>query len=93
LLDFVEKLPNVQNKKTFIFSTCGLYSEARMLKIHTTLCKILQNKGFVIVGEYSCPGHNTNSFLKYFGGINNNRPNAEDLRNAKLFAAELVKNV
>ena len=91
LLDFAEKLPDVQNKKAFIFSTCGLYTEERKFKIHTTLRELLQQKGFVIVGEYSCPGHNTNSFLKYFGGINKNRPNANDLKNAKLFAEELKK--
>jgi flavodoxin len=92
LLDFAENLPDILNKKAFIFSTCGVYSEERMLKInHKALRNILQNKGFVIVGEFSCPGHNTNSFLKYFGGINKNRPNADDLRNAELFAGELLR--
>ncbi len=90
MLDFAEKLPNVQNKKAFVFSTCGFYSEKQKESNHETLRGILQNKGFVIVGEYACPGHNTNSFLKYFGGMNKNRPNADDLRNAGLFAKELL---
>jgi hypothetical protein len=28
--------------------------------------------------------------MKYFGGLNKNRPNAEDLKNAKQFAKELI---
>jgi hypothetical protein len=28
--------------------------------------------------------------LKYFGGMNKNRPNAEDLKNTKQFARELI---
>ena len=30
--------------------------------------------------EFGCTGFNTNRFLKYFGGINKGRPNAEDLK-------------
>ena len=90
LLDFAEKLPLVENKRAFIFSTSGVYNEAQREINHETLRNILKNKGFVIVGEFGCQGYNTNSFLKYFGGINKNRPNAEDLTNAKQFARELI---
>jgi flavodoxin len=90
LLNFAEKLPLVKNKKAFVFSTSGIYNEKQMRSNHKILCNILQNKGFVIVGEFGCPGYNTNSFLKYFGGMNKGRPNAEDLRDAGEFAKGLV---
>ena len=90
LLDFAEKLPLVKNKRAFVFSTSGVFNEKQMEINHRTLRNILQNKGFEIVGEFGCQGYNTNSFLKYFGGLNKNRPNAKDLENAKQFAKGLV---
>jgi flavodoxin len=90
LLDFAETLPNVQNKKAFIFSTSGIYSKEKMLKDHEVLRTILQNKGFLIVGEFGCLGHNTNSFLRFFGGMNKGGPNSEDIKNAELFAEKLM---
>jgi len=49
----------------------------------------LQTKGYMIVDEFSCKGFNTNSFMKYFGGMNKGRPNAEDLKHAEEFAQNL----
>jgi hypothetical protein len=46
----------------------------------------------MIVDEFACKGFNTNSFMKYLGGMNKGRPNAEDLRHAKEFAQNLQKN-
>jgi hypothetical protein len=31
--------------------------------------------------------------MKYFGGMNKGRPNAEDLKNAEIFAQNLKKNL
>jgi len=39
-----------------------------------------------------CPGLNTNSFLKIFGGINKGRPNAKDFKQAEEFAQHLKRN-
>jgi flavodoxin len=91
LLDFAAKLPQVANKKAFIFSTSGMpvgvsgqqKLEAYTHKCHTTLKETLQSKGYTIVDEFGCAGFNTNKFLKYFGGINKGRPNAEDLNTPK----------
>ena len=91
MLKYIEKLPEVQNKKAFIFSTSAIYTKGKMLKDHKLLRNMLQNKGFVIVGEFSCKGYNTNSFLKYFGGMNKGRPNAGDIKNAEVFAENLLK--
>jgi flavodoxin len=89
LLDFADLLPNVTNRKAFIFSTSGVSNPKYMAKIHTTLREKLQTKGYVIVDEFNCHGFNTNSFLKVFGGMNKGRPNEEDLKHAEKFARNI----
>jgi flavodoxin len=97
LLDFVDKLPQATYKKAFLFSTSGMpigisgqnRLEEYTSKCHTTLREKLQSKGYRVVGEFSCAGFNTNKFLKWFGGINKGRPNAEDLKRAEAFATKL----
>ena len=97
LLDFAHNLPQVTNKKAFVFSTSGTpigisgqqQLEEYTHKCHTTLKENLQSKGYLIVDEFGCAGFNTNKFLKWFGGINKGRPNTEDLKNAEAFAEKL----
>jgi flavodoxin len=97
LFDLVDRLPSVTDKKAFIFSTCGVpgigMNEEYIANNHAALGEKLQSKGYVIAGEFGCLGHNTNSFLKAFGGINKGRPNAEDLKHAEEFAQNLKGKV
>ena len=93
LLDLADKLPHVNNKKAFIFSTSAIQGKAKVAKDHLLLREKLQSKGYIIVDEFSCKGFNTNSFLKYFGGMNKGRPNAEDLKHADEFAQNLKQNL
>jgi flavodoxin len=101
LLDFADKLPQITNKKAFVFSTSGMpigisgqqRVEEYTSKCHTTLKEILQSKGYMIIGEFGCAGFNTNKFLKYFGGINKGRPNSEDLKHAEGFAVKLKQSI
>jgi len=93
LLDLADKLPQVTNKNTFIFSTSALTGEEKLAKDHSTLREKLEPKGYRIVDEFQCKGFNTNSFMKYFGGMNKGRPNAEDLKNAEEFAQKLKQNL
>lgn len=90
LLDLADKLPQVTNRKSFIFSTGALTRE--VAKNHSPLREKLQSKGYMIVDEFACKGFNTNSFMKYFGGMNKGRPNAEDLKHAEEFAQNLKQN-
>ncbi len=90
LLDFADKLPQLADKNAIIFSTAGLTGEKKRAKDHSTLREKLQSKGFRIVGEFQCRGFNTNSFLRFFGGMNKGRPNAEDLKRAEDFAQNLA---
>jgi len=89
LLDLADKLPQVNNKKAFLFSTAGIISKNKIAKDHLCLREKLQDKGYTIIDEFQCKGYNTNSFLKYFGGMNKGRPNAEDLENAEEFAEKV----
>jgi flavodoxin len=91
LLDLVDRLPNVDKKAGFIFSTSAVQGETKVKKDHALLRQKLESKGYTVIGEFSCKGFNTNSFLKYFGGMNKDRPNSEDLRNAKEFARSLIR--
>jgi flavodoxin len=93
LLNLADSLPQVPNRKVFIFSTSALMGEAKVAKDHSLLREKLQTKGYIIIDEFACKGFNTNSFLKYFGGMNKGRPNAKDLKNAELFALNLKQTL
>ena len=93
LLDLADKLPQVDNKKTFIFSTAALTGEKKLAKDHSTLREKLESKGYTIVDEFQCKGFNTNSFIRFFGGMNRGRPNADDLKNAEEFAQNLKQSL
>ncbi|MFH0868296.1 MAG: flavodoxin family protein [Candidatus Woesearchaeota archaeon] len=84
LLKLVDELPKL-NKKAFIFSTAGKPS----VKNHKSLRKKLQNKGFTVVNDFSCPGFDSFGPFKLFGGFHKGRPNEEDFKKAKEFAKEL----
>ena len=90
LLDLADKLPQVTNKKAFIFSTCTFKRDIK--KNHSTLKQKLRSKGYTIVDEFCCKGRNTNSLSRFFGGLNRGRPNAEDLEDAEEFAQNLKQN-
>ena len=97
LFDLVGRMPQVTGKKAFIFSTCGVpgigMNEEYIANNHAALREKLQAKGYVIASEFGSMGHNTNSFLKVFGGINKGRPNTDDLKHAEEFAQNLKENL
>jgi flavodoxin len=93
LLDLADTLLPVTNKHAFLFSTSALTSENKAAKDHAMLRGKLQAKGYVIVADFQCKGFNTNSFMKWFGGMNKGRPNAEDLQKAEMFAKSLKQKI
>ena len=93
LLEFVDILPPVTNRKVFIFSTSAIIGERKVAEDHSTLREKLRSKGYLIIDEFACKGFNTNSFLKYFGGMNKGRPNAEDLKHAEAFARNMKRKM
>ncbi len=93
LLNFVDNLSNVNKQKAFIFSTSAIQGVTKVKKDHSLLRSKLVSKGYIIVDEFSCKGFNTNSFLKYFGGMNKGRPNNEDFKHAEKFAVDILQKI
>ncbi len=94
-ISLAEKLPRSQGNKAFLFTTTGApkiaVNDEFIANNHKKLRDVLESKGYVVVGEFSCRGWNTNHFLKYFGGLNRGHPNEEDLNDAERFAHALVR--
>ena len=93
ILDLADKLPHVNGKKAFIFSTSAMVNKAKVAEDHVLLREKLRSKGYMIVDEFACKGFNTISYLKFFGGMNKCRPNVQDLKDAEEFAQNLMWNL
>ncbi len=97
ILNLADRLPQVEGKKAFIFSTSGARMGSGMVKItskfHDELREKLLSKGYIIVDEFNCKGFNTNGPLKFVGGLNRGRPNARDLKNAEEFAWNIKRDL
>lgn len=88
LLDLVDSLPDMNNKKVFVFSTSGSKGGT---KFHKALRDKLIQKNCQIVGGFNCQGWDSFGLFKLFGGLNKGRPNDKDLEDAKKFARSLEK--
>ena len=106
LLDLADRLPQVTDKKAFIFSTSALTGKSKVTKDHSPLRERLESKGYMVVDEFNCPGWDTNSdydsgivlaavsaAVKLIGGLNKGRPNAQDLKDAEEFAQKLKQGL
>ena len=93
LLGLIDKLPTLKNKKAFIFYTSGLRKIRFFHECNKALKRKLSDKGFDIIGEFSCPGFDTNGPLKFIGGIRKDRPNKKDLEKARNFAKDLAEKL
>lgn len=93
LLEFVDKLAVLENKKAFIFATSGLRKMRSIHDFDKPLKEKLLKKGFDIVGEFSCRGSDTYGISKIIGGINKGRPNEKDLKQAENFARGLKDTI
>lgn len=87
LLNLADKMPVVTDRKAFLFSTSTNLEPQS--KTHSLLREKLVSKNYTIVDEFTCAGFNTNSFIKYVGGLNRGRPNLKDLQRAEEFALNL----
>ncbi|BER91835.1 flavodoxin family protein [Atrimonas thermophila] len=89
IVDFIQKLPQVQGKNALVFSTSGMGRKS----FNQHLSKLLEEKGFNVVGSFTCRGYDTYGPLKLIGGINRGRPNQDDLEKAKRFAREIAEKI
>jgi len=92
LLNLIDRLPMQENRKAFIFATSGMPNGAQWPygNFNRPLKKKLLQKGFDIVGKFSCRGFDTMRPWNLIGGISKGSPNEEDLRKARKFAQELL---
>lgn len=88
LFNLVNNLPQL-NKKVFVFSTSGAKDGQ---KYHRPLNNKLQQKGYLLIGEFNCQGWDTFGPFKLIGGLNKNRPDTNDIEKAKKFAQDLKTN-
>ena len=95
VLNLADRLSFDAGKKAFLFSTYGapafIANREFIEKNHRQIREKLEVKGYKVIGEFGCAGWNTNSFLKYFGGLNKGQPDAEDLKNAEAFARDMME--
>ena len=90
LFNIVSNLDKQENKKSFIFSTETIPFKG----MHKDLRERLIEKGFDIIGDFSCKGFMNYSFTKYiFGGLNKGRPNNKDFKKAREFGRKLKDNI
>jgi len=93
LLELVDMLPSVNKKPAFIFSTSAVQGKSKVENDHSALRQMLLSKGYMVIGEFSCKGFNTNSFLKYIGGMNKGKPDCDDLKCAEEFMLSLLEDI
>ncbi|MET9609283.1 flavodoxin family protein [Streptomyces sp. NPDC006512] len=87
LTDFAKALPD-RRGRAFVFATSGL-PELRPTPFTRRLVGLLEGKGFVVEGTFSCRAFDTWTPFKLVGGINKHRPDAGDLAAARAFAERL----
>lgn len=86
-VEFIKTLPIVKNKKAFVFTTSGKGNP----KYTEKLAEKVSENGFEVVGEFSCKALDAWGPLKLVGGINKDRPNSDDLKQAKIFVEGLLE--
>ena len=94
LLALADKLVPVTGGRAFLFSTMGLPLAGALMRAyarhcHAPLRERLQSRGYTVLDEFTCIGHDTNGLLRFCGGLNQGRPSAGDLHRAEQFARAL----
>lgn len=86
----LEKLQKFKGKKAFTFSTRGI--SLPFFDFYTKkFRRKLNDKGFDVLGDFSCLGFDTYGPLALIGGINKGSPGEKDIRNAEKFAARIMQ--
>ena len=55
-LNLDDTLPQITNRKEFIFSTSAITEKAIVVKYHSPLREKLQSKGYTIFDDFACKG-------------------------------------
>lgn len=87
LLELIRSLPQSQGQ-AFVFATSG-FGDGGFQKYTKPVVEALENKGFEVMGTFTCRGWDTWAPFKPVGGIRKGRPNTLDLAGARAFAEVL----
>ncbi|GAA5066590.1 flavodoxin family protein [Nocardia callitridis] len=88
LRQFVRALSDERRGKAFVFNTSG-FPEPPFARYRRNFARLVEKKGFDVVGSFSCYGYDTFWPLLVVGGVRKGRPNAADLDGARAFAEQL----
>ena len=93
LFEWLHGLPdtNAAMCPAFVFSTSGLPFLYRFW--HAPLIRELSRKGFEVLGDFHCRGHDSWGPLWLAGGIHKRHPDGRDLERASQFAARMARSV
>ncbi|WP_225726518.1 MULTISPECIES: flavodoxin family protein [unclassified Nocardia] len=83
LRQFVRSLPEAERGRAFVFTTSGFPPVFR------PFVRLVERKGFEVADTFSCRALDTMPPFKLVGGVNKDRPNADDLAAARAFAEGL----
>jgi len=86
IIDLAAKIPS--DCRVFIFTTSGWRGKVLEGFFRSELEKQLVRLGITVVGRWHCPGQDRQALFKWLN-ISRGRPNKEDLRSAREFAASL----
>ncbi len=92
LIQLIQNLPDITGRAAFIFATSGL-PETPINRYTRRLKKLLESKGFRVMGTYTCRGLDTWGPFGVIGGVSKYHPNAQDLDLAIEFAKNLKLSV
>jgi flavodoxin len=87
LAGFIESLDDGRSKKAFAFFTCGFEGSKR----NTVLKKMLEGKGFEVLGSFACRGFTDYGPFKLIGGISKGKPDDRDILDAKNFVLRFIE--
>lgn len=90
LFEWLRGLPaaTASQRPAFVFSTSGPPFLRRFW--HAPLVRELFRKGFHVLGEFDCRGHDSWGPLGLLGGIHKRHPDGRDLERASRFAARIA---
>ncbi|MGD1173188.1 flavodoxin family protein [Mycobacterium seoulense] len=89
LRKLIRQLPATHHHTAaFTFFTSGA-REIPLVGYHRPIREKLEEKGFEVIGSFSCRGFDTVGPFGFIGGINRGRPDDHDLDRAAAFAARV----
>nr|WP_296773516.1 flavodoxin family protein [Rhodococcus sp. (in: high G+C Gram-positive bacteria)] len=89
LVECIRKLPDMSGRVAFVFATSGL-PELPFRRYTHRLGLQLEERGFRVIGSFSCRGVDTWGPFGMIGGVSKGRPNQHDLTRAKRCAEQIA---